>query len=336
MKVTEKPNVPIPNEHQALPSSSPFIQSTTHAIVGTHPKMHRVFKDIRKLADTDAPVLIMGESGVGKELAASAIHQVSGRARGPFVAVNCGAIPANLIQSVLFGYEKGAFTGAHRRNIGHIEAANGGTIFLDEIGDLSLELQVNLLRFLQEKAIERLGSTETIRANARVISATHRNLRREVEEGRFREDLFYRLNVLSLEIPPLRERKDDIEALAHFYFQKLRKQSKSQVRGFSPQALKAMTAYPWPGNVRELINRVQRAVVMCEGQVISPVDLGFDDIHSDRNSTLTLAQARANAEKMAIKTSLHCSRYNITQAARRLGIARMTLYRLMEKHELRQ
>jgi DNA-binding NtrC family response regulator len=300
-------------------------------MVGASPQIQHVFRAIRKLASVDAPVLITGESGTGKELAALAIHERSDRARGPFVAVNCGALPRNLIQSELFGHEKGAFTDAHARQIGRIEAASGGTIFLDEIGDLPLDLQVNLLRFLQEQTIERVGSTRSIPVDVRVIAATHVDIEQQIEAGKFREDLFYRLNVLRLEIPPLREREGDVEVLARFFFDKFASAHRSTAKGFSRQALATMNTYSWPGNVRELINRVRRAAVMCEARLIAPAELGLDRRESSRRRVMTLEQWRAHAEREAISNALRRNRKNVTQAAHELGISRMTLYRLLER-----
>ena len=300
-------------------------------MVGTSPQMQDLFRAIRKLASVDAPVLIIGESGTGKELAALAIHQRSGRARGPFVAVNCAALPRNLIQSELFGHEKGAFTDAHTRQIGRIEAASGGTIFLDEIGDLPSDLQVNLLRFLQEQTIERVGSTRQIQVDVRVIAATHVDIEKQIEAGQFREDLFYRLNVLRLEIPPLREREGDVEILARFFFEKFASAERSSAKGFSRQALDTLDAHSWPGNVRELINRVRRATVMCEHRLIAPADLGLERRQSSRRRVMTLEQWRTHAEREAVSNALRRNRKNVTQAAHELGVSRMTLYRLIER-----
>jgi len=251
----------------------------------------------------------------------------------PFIAVNCGALPTNLIQSELFGHEKGAFTGAHQRKIGRIESAAGGTLFLDEIGDLALDLQVNLLRFLQEKTIERVGGTEKIHVDVRVIAATHVDLERAVKEGRFREDLYYRLNVLHLNVPSLREREQDIELLARFFFDKFAKEKNRNVKGFRRDTLQAMNDYEWPGNVRELINRIRRAMVMCDNRLITTADLGLERRLSQRRLT-TLDEARTRAEKEAIQYSLRFNRNNVSQAARQLGVSRVTLYRLMEKYQI--
>lgn len=302
-------------------------------MVGTSPVMRQMFRDLLKIPRADVAVLITGESGTGKELAARAIHELSGRRGGPFMAVNCGALPTNLIQSELFGHERGAFTGAHQRKIGRIEAAQDGTIFLDEIGDLPLELQVNLLRFLEDRFIERVGSIQRIEVRVRVIAATHVDLDKAVREGRFREDLYYRLNVLHLRMPPLRDREGDIELLAHSYFDKFVRERNLRARGFSQEALQVMRQHSWPGNVRELINRVQRAVVMGENRLLTPADLGLEKRSVKREMT-TLARARKKAEEEAIRSALRSSNDNISEAARLLGVSRITLYRLMSKFRL--
>jgi DNA-binding NtrC family response regulator len=300
-------------------------------MVGRAPSMRALYQKISKFAAIDLNVLIHGQSGTGKELAASAIHRLSDRSDGPFVAVNCGALPRDLIQTELFGHEKGSFTGADRRRVGRIEAAQGGTLFLDEIGDLPLDLQVNLLRFLQEKTIDRLGGSSEIPVDVRVIAATNANLERAVEEGRFREDLYYRLNVLRLDMPSLNERGDDKQLLAEHFLHLFARSVNPNVKGFSEAAMEVIKDYPWPGNVREMVNRIQRAVVMCEGRRIRPRDLGLD--RNAPNSVLkTLAEVRAHAEKEAIKTTLAAVRNNVSRAARHLGVSRVTLYRLMEQH----
>lgn len=302
-----------------------------HRMVGTSQAMQRLMKAIGKVATVEAPVLIQGESGTGKELAAHAIHENSVRAAGPFVAVNCGALPVGLIQSELFGHERGAFTGAQRRKIGRIEAANGGTIFLDEIGDLDLNLQANLLRFLQEGVVERVGGSGPIPVDVRVIAATHVDLERAVADGRFRADLYYRLNVLRIDMPALRTRQGDVAVLADYFFNRFAKDRAAGVRGFSREAYLAMNAHAWPGNVRELINRVRRAMVMCERRWIMPADLG---LHDDRVAPLTLAEARERAEQAAVEAALQANRYNVSKAAAQLGVSRVTLYRLMNKYGL--
>jgi len=308
-------------------------------MVGQSPAMQALFHDIRKIAATDVAVLIAGESGTGKELAANAIHKRSRRRNRPFVVVNCGSLPSNLIQSELFGYEKGAFTGANQRHIGFIETAIGGTIFLDEIGDLPLDLQTNLLRFLQEGTINRVGGTEHIPVDVRVIAATHIDLEKAVAEGRFREDLYYRLNVLHLTVPPLRERGEDIEVLARFLFQKFASEKRAAVKGFSQEALRCMNRHTWPGNVRELVNRVRRAAVMCENHLITPKDLGLERRSTHRvngGSILTLDQVVEQAKRDAVQAALNRNHKNVAQAARELGISRVTLYRLMGKNHIPQ
>ncbi|MCE8017265.1 sigma-54-dependent Fis family transcriptional regulator [Halomonas sp. MCCC 1A17488] len=308
-------------------------QAAEFEMVGTVPAMQKVFDTIRRVASVDAPVFISGESGTGKELAARAIHERSMRAPAPFVAVNCGALPSNLIQSELFGHEKGAFTGASQMKIGQIEAAAGGTLFLDEIGDLPLELQVNLLRFLEEKTIQRIGAVDEIHVDVRVLSATHMDLEKAIEEGRFREDLYHRLNVLQVPIPPLRERQEDIEILAKFFFDKFIEEKSMKVRGFSQEALALMRQYSWPGNIRELINRVRRAMIMCEQRLIKPIDLGLERRTLNRN-VVTLEEARNHAEKEALICALRRNKHKVKKAADELGVSRVTLYRLMEKHQL--
>ncbi|MDW5443149.1 sigma-54 dependent transcriptional regulator [Polaromonas sp. SM01] len=306
----------------------------TLGMVGQGPAITRLREQIRKVAATDAPVLIGGESGSGKELAARAIHQCSHRAAGPFVAVNCGAIAPTLIHSELFGHERGAFTGASAQRHGLIETANGGTVFLDEIGDLPLELQTNLLRFLQEKTINRVGAVRSLPVDARVVAASHVDLAEAVAIGRFREDLFYRLNVLPIEVPSLRHRIEDVPILAEHFFQSCVGESASRVKGFTRQALAALTAHSWPGNVRELYNRVQRAVIMTDQRLIAPADLGLAE--SDHAVGIGLDAARTMAERDAICLTLTRVGRNITHAARELGISRMTLYRLMDKHSIGQ
>lgn len=304
-------------------------------MVGGSEAILNIFGQIRKIAATDAPVLITGESGTGKELIAQALHIRSDRSRGPFIPVNCGALPDTLIHSELFGHEKGAFTGAHRQNIGRIESANDGTIFLDEVGDLPLELQTYLLRFLQEKTIERLGSSKTFGVNARVIAATHVNLAEMVTQGAFREDLYFRLNVLNIQVPALRERVEDIPLLAQYFFQHLKQEGNSPARGFSRDALEYMSQYHWPGNVRELINRIRRALVMGEHKLITAEDLGLEE-QLAAPLIYTLEEVRSRAEKDMLQKGMLASGNNITKAALSLGVSRVTLYNLLDKHHLRR
>lgn len=302
-------------------------------IIAHSPVMQAVQRTIGRFARADAPVLITGESGTGKELAALLIHQKSRRARRPFVAINCGALPATLIQAELFGYERGAFTGAHQRKPGRIETAQGGILFLDEISDLPFELQVNLLRVLQEGYIEHLGGNQRIEVDVRIIAATNRNLAQAVAEGRFREDLYYRLNVLPLEMPPLKERGDnDIELLAWNCFRKFANEMDYAITGFSSEALEVMKRHDWPGNVRELINCIRRAMVMCNTRLIKARDLGLDRREGAPRRMVTLDEARAAAERDVIKGSLRIASHNLSRAARLLGISRGTLYHLIAKY----
>ena len=302
-------------------------------MVGSCEAMRALFRAIRKVAMTDAPVFVSGESGTGKELTAVAIHARSQRRAAPFVAINCGAIPTHLVQSELFGYERGAFTGATQRKIGRIEAAHGGTLFLDEIGDLPLESQASLLRFLQEGRIERLGGRESIEVDVRVISATHVDMSRAMDEGRFRADLYHRLCVLQIDEPPLRARGRDIELLARHTLERFRKDGTRRLRGFSADAVAALHNYVWPGNVRELINRVRRAIVMSEGRFVTAHDLELADYVEI--APVSLAQVREAAERQAIESALLRHRGRLGDAAQELGVSRVTLYRLLSAHGMR-
>jgi DNA-binding NtrC family response regulator len=299
-------------------------------MIGTSPAMLQLYSKMDRVVGVDAPVLITGDSGTGKELVAREIHKHSARAKGPFIAVNCGELPENLIQSALFGHERGAFTGAHQRHIGSLEAAAGGVILLDEIGDLQLDLQTNLLRFLQEKTIVRVGSTKRIHVDVRVIAATHVDLQKAVELGRFREDLYYRLNVLHLHVPPLSARGGDLDLFIEALLLQFEGVKNRSVRGVGADALRAMHAYSWPGNVRELINRVQHALVMSDNRLLTPDDLGLPAPATEAN-VATLSSARAAASRDVIQSVLRSTENNVSRAARRLGISRITLYRLMEK-----
>ncbi|MGR9037619.1 MAG: sigma 54-interacting transcriptional regulator [Gammaproteobacteria bacterium] len=303
-------------------------------IIGNSPSMRKLFKQIQKVSKEDYSVLIEGETGTGKELISNAIHAHSARATKPFVAINCGAFPPELIQAELFGYEKGAFTGAHACKIGRLEAAQGGTLFLDEIGDLPLAQQVNLLRFLEERTIERVGGTEKIPIDVRVISATHVDLKQAVTDGRFREDLYYRLRVLQLKAPPLRERETDIELLIWYFFEEFSKTMRRKPKGFSTEALYLLQQHDWPGNVRELMNCIRHAVIMSENRLLTPADLGLDKRARDRRIK-TLEEARAEAEQETILSTLRHARNNMSRAAQNLGISRVSLYRLMEKYQLK-
>lgn len=299
-------------------------------MIGSSSVMKELYRKIEKIHSVDEPILIGGESGTGKELVARAIHQLSARCNEPFITVNCGALPSNLIQSELFGHERGAFTGAHQRKIGRIEAAASGTIFLDEIGDLPMELQVNLLHFIQNKTIERVGSNTSITVDARVIAATHVNLPKAIAEGRFREDLYYRINVLHVTVPPLRERGSDISLLAREYFKRFSHDKKHPAQGFSQQALRAVKLHAWPGNVRELINRIRSAIVMSENHLLQPADLGFNQ-QADKPNGVTLEYSRGKADAELLRQVLNSNHDNVLEAARELGISRATMYRLIKK-----
>ncbi|MDA8231921.1 MAG: sigma-54 dependent transcriptional regulator [Magnetospirillum sp.] len=300
-------------------------------MVGTSPAMQKLYGTLRKVSATDAPVLITGESGTGKELAAIAIHRRSTRATGPIIPINCAALPKTLIASELFGYEKGAFTGADQRRIGRIQAADKGTLFLDEIGDLPLDLQAHLLRFLQESTIDRVGGLHPIKVDVRVIAATHVPLRKAVAEGRFREDLFFRLNVLTIEMPPLRQRGEDIETLAAHFAARFAQESGTPLRKLSPEAMALIRRYGWPGNIRELIASLRRAVVMAEGPWIRPEDFGLPEDAAEGAAT-SLEAARRGMEETVIRQALATHRHNVKRTAEHLGISRVTLYRLMDKH----
>lgn len=299
-----------------------------YGMTGTSPKMRELYRQIAKIVTVDVPVLIGGESGSGKELVARAIHRYSARADGPFIAMNCGAISPGLIHSELFGYERGAFTGASQRKVGSIEAASGGVLFLDEIGDLPLEMQASLLRALQDRTITRVGSTERLHVDVRVIAATHVDLARAVADGRFREDLFYRLHVVDLKVPALRERVEDVPALAQQVFEECRGKG-AQARGFSSAAMNAMMAHSWPGNVRELRNRVQHALVMSDNRLLTPADLGLVEVVGSVDSTLD--ERRTAVERELIEASLKKCRNNVSATARQLGVSRVTLYRMIDR-----
>lgn len=303
---------------------------SVEGMLGTSLAIQGVFAAIRKLATTEVPVLILGESGTGKELVARAIHRQGVRGSGPFVAINCGAIPETLLESELFGHEKGAFTGAHIQRKGRIEVAQGGTLFLDEIGELSLPLQVKLLRFLQEQQIERVGGREAIHVDARVMAATNMDLKQSMSEGHFREDLFYRLGVVVLTVPPLRKREGDILLLATALLQRYAAESQKKLTGFNAQAIRAVEAYHWPGNVRELENRIRRGVIMADGPRLTPEDLELAS-SSTRSGGLKLREAREGLERDLIQRAMSRHQGNITQAAAELGISRPTLYDRMGK-----
>ena len=298
-------------------------------MLGASPRMQTVFGAIRKVATTDAPVLIVGESGTGKELAARAIHRLSLRKNGPFVVINCGAIPENLLESELFGHEKGSFTGAHIQRHGRIEAAQGGTLLLDEIGELTPPLQVKLLRFLQEQQIERVGGRQTIKVDARVLSATNTDLRKAMEEGRFLEDLYFRLAVVVIPMPPLRERDGDVLFLAKAFLQRYSSKEKKTMM-FTRKALNALDAHGWPGNIRELENRIKGAVIMAERGKITAEDLELAAAYSKYDGK-GLAGAREAVERELISRALAKHKGNLTRTAAELNVSRPTLYDLIGK-----
>ncbi|HQT86287.1 MAG: PEP-CTERM-box response regulator transcription factor [Acidiphilium sp. 37-64-53] len=306
----------------AIAGSSPI-----KSVITAADSMLKICRDIEKLAQTDVPVLLLGDSGTGKEVLARALHDLSPRAGGPFIAINCGAIPEHLLESELFGHERGAFTGAVRQTLGRVELAQKGTLFLDEIGDLPMSLQVKLLRFLQEHVIERVGGRKSIPVDARIVSATNQNLEQRVETQQFRMDLFYRLNIVSVRIPPLRERPGDAVLLGRYFLARFARESGRRVIGLSEQAVAALAAHPWPGNIRELENRIRRGAIMAEGRFVEPADLELAPADA---AVIDLRTARQRAEREAIQIAIAHSQGSIATAARRLGVSRPTLYALIE------
>ncbi len=303
-----------------------------YGLLGASLPMQEVFQTIRKVAAADVSVLILGESGTGKELVAKAIHRLSNRRDGPFVVINCGAIPENLLESELFGHEKGAFTSADTRRRGRIEYAEGGTLFLDEIGELSLSLQVKLLRFLQDYIIERVGGREPIALDVRVLAATNKELKKAVDTGQFREDLYFRLGVVTISLPPLRERGDDIYLLSRAFLHHYKGDFKRDIKGFSEDAITALADYKWPGNVRELENRIKRAVVMAEGEMITSRDINLLGSGSVEGPSISLKEARDRVEKELIQKALLKHGGVVVRAAEDLGITRQTLADLIKKY----
>ena len=308
-------------------------------MIGQCPEMREVFSIIKKVAPSDVSILIDGESGTGKELASRAIHSMSLRKDGPFIPIDCSAIPENLLESELFGFEKGAFTGAHMRVMGKVEFAHHGTLFLDEIGELPSNLQVKLLRFLQETNIQRVGGRVDIHVDTRIIAATNIYISKAIEKGKFRKDLFYRLGVITINLPPLRDRGEDKLLLAKVFLKKFANQFNRNVKGFSISCLDFIESYDWPGNVRELENMVQRAVIMAESSFIEPHDLGYSDnirrVKLPNVMNVSLKEAKSKVEKLMIESVLGKHKGNITKAAGELRVSRPTLYDLMKKHGLR-
>jgi len=308
--------------------------SATSGVLTRDAAMLRICRTIERVGPTSATVLLLGESGTGKELFARAVHELSPRRTARFVAINCAAIPETLLESELFGYEKGAFTGAVKQTLGKVETAHGGTLFLDEIGDLPTSLQAKLLRFLQERVIERIGGRDEIPVDVRIVCATHQSLKVRIDEGRFREDLYYRLAEIVVDIPPLRARPGDAALLAHAFVRKFAEEQRRGAMILLPEAIHAIDAHPWPGNVRELENVIKRAVIMAESSAITAVDIGLESPDDDGRA-LNLRQVREQAEKGAVLRVLGRVNGNLSRAADILGVSRPTLYDLMHRFGLK-
>jgi two-component system NtrC family response regulator len=312
-------------------------QKTDHTVGGVvacSPEMVKVCRTVEKVAPSDATILLLGDSGTGKELCARSLHDLSPRASNRFIAINCAAIPENLLESELFGYEKGAFTGAAKQTPGKIEYANGGTLFLDEVGDLPMSLQAKLLRFLQERVVERIGGRAEIPVDVRVVCATHQDLPEKIRNGTFREDLYYRISEIAIQIPTLKQRGGDILLLARLFLDRFNREQARNLRGFSKDALSAMEAYSWQGNVRELMNRVKRAVIMGEGKQVTSKDLELDDV-TTTEADFSLRHVRDQAERQAVLRALSHANNKITVAADLLGISRPTMYDFIRKFNLK-
>jgi two-component system NtrC family response regulator len=303
------------------------------SIVTAAPEMLKVAKTIERVATADVSVMLLGASGTGKELLARAVHERSGR-KGEFIAINCAAIPENLLEAELFGYERGAFTGAVKSNVGKIELAQGGTLFLDEVGDIPLPLQVKLLRFLQERVIERIGGRQPIAVDTRIVCATHQDLEAMIAEGRFREDLYYRLAEIVVKIPSLAERSGDATLLARHFVNRFGRELNPKVQSLAPDAVALIDSYPWPGNVRELENRIKRAVIMAEGRSIGAADLDLPGTQTEESIAINLRAAREVADRRAIRQAMSRTDNNISGAAKLLGISRPTLYDLLKQYRL--
>ncbi len=324
----------IEEENRKLATKAGNEERVLGSLVTAAPEMIKVARTIERVANTSVSVMLLGASGTGKELLARGLHDASDRAEGAFVAINCAAIPENLLESELFGHEKGAFTGAVKTTEGKIEQAEGGTLFLDEVGDIPLQLQVKLLRFLQERVIERIGSRKSIAVDTRVVCATHQDLEAMIADGRFREDLYYRLAEIVVKIPTLAERPGDATLLAKVFLGRFAKEMNPAVRGFAPDALAALDAWGWPGNVRELENRVKRAVIMADGKLVSALDLDLADPEDEEVNALNLKSAREMADRKIIRHALARSEGNISSTAKLLGISRPTLYDLLKQYDL--
>jgi two-component system NtrC family response regulator len=321
-------------ENRMLGERAPDDHRVLGRLLTAAPEMVKVARTIERVANTSVSVMLLGASGTGKELLAKGLHDASARARGAFVAINCAAIPENLLESELFGHEKGAFTGAVKTTEGKIELASGGTLFLDEVGDIPLQLQVKLLRFLQERTIERIGGRRSIEVDTRIVCATHQDLDAMIADGRFREDLYYRLAEIVVRIPALADRTGDAVLLARAFLTRFAKQMNPAVRGFTPDALAAIDGWGWPGNVRELENRVKRAVIMADGKLVTAADLDLAEPGAAEDGVLNLKSAREATDRRMIRHALARSEGNISSTARLLGISRPTLYDLLKQYDL--
>jgi len=317
------------NELMRLNANEPL-----KGLISSSERMQNLIQTVEKVAPSYATILLLGESGTGKEVLAKAIHGLSDRASERLVAVNCAAIPDNLLESELFGYEKGAFSGAAKKTIGKIEYADGGTFFLDEIGDLPFSLQAKLLRFLQERVVERLGGRQEIPVDVRVICATHQNIEQLIAEGGFREDLYYRINEITINIPPLRERPGDAIVIATAFLRRFSQENNKKIKGFTQETSHLIESFEWPGNVRQLENTIRRAVIMTDNTYLTPHDLGMET-SSKEAIPLNLKKVREQAETQAIKRALAYADNNVSNAAELLGIARPTLYALFEKYGIK-
>ena len=323
----------IESENARLAETVSQGQTVLGGLITTAPEMLKVARTVERVASANVSVMLLGASGTGKEVLARGVHESSPRAKNGFVAINCAAIPENLLEAELFGYEKGAFTGAVKTTEGKIELAQGGTLFLDEVGDIPLPLQVKLLRFLQERVIERIGGRKAIPVDTRIVCATHQNLEAMIADGRFREDLYYRLAEIVVRIPPLAERHGDVTLLANHFLHRFAGEMNSQVKGFAPDALAALNSWSWPGNVRELENRLKRAVIMADGKLITAADL---DLAGDEEAELmlNLKAARELSDRKAIRLALARTEGNISSTAKLLGISRPTLYDLLKQYNI--
>lgn len=321
-------------ENRRLESAGGEGSTVLGSIISAAPEMLKVARTVERVASADVSVMLLGASGTGKELLARAVHDKSPRRKGQFVAINCAAIPENLLEAELFGYERGAFTGAVKTTPGKIELAQGGTLFLDEVGDIPLPLQVKLLRFLQERVIERVGGRAPIAVDTRIVCATHQDLDSMTSDGRFREDLYYRLAEIVVRIPSLAERPGDAALLARHFVQRFAREMNPRVSGLAPDALSAIDAYGWPGNVRELENRLKRAVIMADGKTVSAADLDLPGTTPDEPQLINLRAAREIADRRAIRSALARTENNISGAAKLLGISRPTLYDLLKQYQL--